>query len=242
MSTWKKGTASVRVRCSLKKISKRLIRKGRQALRQKNYSTARECFEEAMVLYPIYPDPNRSIYALSCLFTGDLDEAYDQFEQLADNSENAFETVRARIMTDWIEMCYYPSKQEYLTWLQELYGWESEQNVLEMLEVVEGNDGQSSPETMLHAAILYFLQGDSEKCLQTLVNVTVVDHAFFPWCCSFWQAISYATLGNEEQATEQVHNALIHGLPPILMGPLRWLIPRDANPTSWYMRVVEPLF
>lgn len=222
--------------------SERLILEGRCALLKKVYWKAQECFEEALDFDPVGRTCARFWYALSCLWTGDLDEAVECFEEVADEGDIEGPGAVARILAEWSVMCRYPSRQAYWDWLRELYGCESEEELLEMLEPFEEDAELCGAEGTLHAGLLYVVQGDCEACLRALASTDATGHAFSPWIRSFWQAMAEASRGEEEPAAELLRAALTLGMPPLLMGPLRWLKPADADPTSWFTRVAQPLF
>jgi tetratricopeptide (TPR) repeat protein len=219
--------------------SERLIREGRVALLKKAYWLAQERFEEALEYDPAGRTQGRIWYALSCLWTGDSEEAIEVFEEVAEEGEG--EGTLARILAEWGIMCRYPGRQGYWDWLRELFGLESEEEVLEHLTPFEIDIERGGGEGALHAGLLYASQGDYEACLQVLEGVDVTRHPFSPWVRSFWQALASASRGAEEQATGLLYNALAHGLPPLLLGPLRWLKQDKVDPVSWFARIAEPL-
>ena len=221
--------------------SERLIGEGKVALLKKAYWLAQESFEEALEYDPEGRTSGRIWYALSCLWTGDLEEAAALFEEVADEGDITGPGALARILAEWSDMCRYPSRQAYLDWLRELYECESEEEFLELLDPFEYDVERGGTEAALRTGLLCAVRGDFEACLRVLEGVDVTGHPFSPWVRSFWQAMAHASRGEEEQAAGLLHKALAEGMPPLLLGPLRWLKQGDGDPASWFARIAQPL-
>jgi tetratricopeptide (TPR) repeat protein len=224
--------------------SERLLLEGRRALLKKHYLQAQEYLEEALEFDPDGLTSAHIWYALSCLWTGEagLDEAASLFGEMAAQGDVEGEGALARILSDWSDMCFHSTRQAYLDSLRKLCACESEEDFQDMLEPSAFDLQRGGAEGELHAGIMYAVKGNCDACLRMLSGVSVAGHAFSPWIRSFWQAMALATSGSEEQAAERLGTALAQGMPPLLMGPLRWLKPATADPASWFARVVRPLF
>lgn len=221
--------------------SEQLIGEGRVALLKKAYWVAQESFEEALEYDPEGRTSGRIWYALACLWTGDLEEANALFQEMAEEGDSKGPGALARVLADWSAICRYPTRQAYWDWLRELYGWASEDELLEWLTPFAFDSGRGGPEEALHAGLLYAVLGDFEACLQVLEGVDVTGHPFSPWIRTFWQAMAHVPRGEEEQAAELLYTALVQGMPPLLLGPLRWLKQDEGDPASWFARIAQPL-
>lgn len=221
----------------------RLLLEGRRALLKKDYLQAQDYLEKAMEYDPDGLTSARLWYGLSCLWTGEvgLDEAASVFGTMAAQGDIAGEGAMARILSDWCDMCLHSTRLAYIDSLRELYACEDEEDFQEMLEPSAFDVQRGGAEGELHAGLMYAVKGDCDACLQILTGVNVAGHAFSPWIRSFWQAMAHATRGSEEQAAERLEAALAEGMPPLLMGPLRWLKPVIPDPASWFARVLRPL-
>ena len=223
--------------------SERLILEGQRALHKKIYWEAQEKFALAVVDFdsPIQTSA-RFWYGLSCLWMGELVEAGIAFGEIADESDIARAGVVARILTQWCDLCHCSSREEYWRDLRDLYGSESEEDLFEVLSLSEEDVVRGGAEGVLQAGLLSVVKEDYQSCLRLFAQVDVNGHRCSPWIRDFWLAMSQAVHGEEEQATSLVYSALASGMPPVLLGPLRWLKTTHPDPSSWYHRIVRPLF
>lgn len=218
------------------------IAKGKHALVRKQDAEASKFFMDALQHDPFDISMARHWHAYARLFrchwASDLKEIAECFEF---DSQGPREGAMASLLfAEWCKMAQHPTASAYLAAVRAAFDRASGEDPIDRLENAARRHA-NRPETVIYAAMMHYLRGNHEQCLNLLAGGDL-DAPRLAWCRAFWQAITNASCGQEEQACALIEEALRRGMPPTLLGPLRWLRARDAHPTSFFMLVVRPLF
>jgi len=218
------------------------ITKGKHALVRKQYAAASEHFMHALERDPFDLSPGRHWHAYSRLFRchwhKDLVEVAECFDLDSQGARDV--AMTSLLFAQWCKMAQYPTVQAYLAATRTAFKLTASEDPVDRLEKFAQKHGNRA-ETLIYAAMMQYLRGNHEECLKLLTG-TGLDAPRLAWCCAFWQAMTAATCLQEEKARALIEEALTKGMPPTLLGPLRWLKASDATPTSFFMLVVRPLF
>ena len=107
--------------------------------------------------------------------------------------------------------------------------------VIEQLEIIAATDPEN-PVAFVCRGVARWLRRDFEEALQELEQAIQV--APEEWDAYFWKGMTYASLGQDEQAIAAIEQSLALGLPPILLTPLRWF---EQDRPDFYQQYVLPL-
>jgi tetratricopeptide (TPR) repeat protein len=182
-----------------------------------DYEQALADFDRALELRPHYA----SILAergLTCLWMRNLGQAIIDFTQ---SREIDFYYLQNHNnwMAIWSGMCYNRPDLE----------------VIEQLEIIAATDPEN-PVAFVCRGVARWLRRDFEEALQELEQAIQI--APEEWDAYFWKGMTYASLGQDEQAIAAVEQSLELGLPPILLTPLRWF---EQDRPDFYQQYVVPL-
>jgi tetratricopeptide (TPR) repeat protein len=218
------------------------IRLGRQALVRKQYDVAAAHFLAAMQRDPLDLCLGRHWHTFArlwdCHTHRDLLEIAECFE--LDSQGARDEAMASLLFAEWCKMGQNPSASAYLAATQETFALGLGEDPIDRLEGLARRH-VNRHETLIYAAMMLYLRGKNEECL-TILESHDLDTPRLIWCRAFWQAVAYANSGQGELASRLIGEALSLGMPPVLLGPLKWLKACDAEPTSFFMLEVHPLF
>jgi tetratricopeptide (TPR) repeat protein len=106
--------------------------------------------------------------------------------------------------------------------------------VIELLEIIATTDPEN-PVAFVCRGVVNWLRRNFEEALQELEQAIQI--APERWGSYFWKGMTYASLGQEEEAIAAVEQSLEEGLPPILLTPLRWF--KQDKPDFYQKYVVH---
>ena len=219
----------------------RSIAKGKHALLRKQYAEASEQFMQALQHDPLDLSPARHWHAYTRLFTchwlRDLVEIAECFEMDSQGVRDV--AMTSLLFAEWCKMAQHPTVHAYLAATRAALKLTPSEDPVERLEKL-AQKHTNRPEALIYTAMMHYLRGNHEKCLNLLAG-NVLDTPRLTWCRAFWQAMTFATY-EQEKARTLIEEALTKGMPPTLLGPLRWLKANDETTTSFFRLVVRPLF
>lgn len=107
-----------------------------------------------------------------------------------------------------------------------------------MVELLEGIASLDQRHYIAYVCkgVVSWIEGHFEEALVTLdQTIASVPEA---WDAYFWQGMIYASIGKDEKAIKSFEQAVIMGLPPLLLAPLRWL---EQKRPDFYKNYAAPL-
>lgn len=121
----------------------------------------------------------------------------------------------------WCQMGESSTLADYLEHERKLLALTPDDDLLmAFLEI--GNQLEGAAESLLYHAVLAYLHGEPQDCLDSLASVQRSQASIPSWMVMFWQVMAYTALEMDSEAQAALGAALAEGVPPILLLPLRW--------------------
>ncbi len=214
------------------------VSRGKEELARGHHWPAQRSFQEALRSDPRGPGGAHVLLALSFLHGGSLDQAMDALERDLFAQEQII--CSSLVLYLWCRMCQCATGKDYLekerTWLP----LEAERDPIETLEEI-GGALVSQEEAAVYSAMLQYARERYQQCLDELDAARKTWTGTFPWMLTFWEALSLASLEEDERALRGVRCAIEEGMPHVLLLPLRWLKEKCRRP-YFFDEFIRPLF